>query len=241
MKNETLSDIETRRYSRQIMLSEIGLEGQGKLKNSKVLVIGAGGVGSPVLQYLTAIGLGTIGICDNSYVDETIFHKQILYGNSDLGKLKTIVAKEKLQLLNPKANFNIHNILFNESIAETILKDYDIVIDCTDNRKSKLLISEYCKKLSKPLVSGLINQFEGRLCVYNLNHSCNIQSLFPDQFSDDEKSGPNLSGVLGIIPGIIGLLMANEVVKIILGIGDVLSGKLMIFDALKTEFKIKDL
>jgi adenylyltransferase/sulfurtransferase len=231
MMNIELSDMEMRRYSKQIQLDELGVEGQKKLKAAKVLVIGAGGLGTPVLLYLGAAGIGLLGICDNDYVNESNFPRQILYGISDLGKLKTIVAKEKLQLLNPSTLFNIHNIFIKEEIAEFIIKDYDVVVDCTDNFDARYVINDTCNRLNKPLVYGAIYKYEGTVAVFNYNNGGNLRSFFPEKPLAGEFVPGSETGILGVIPGIIGCLQANEVIKIITGIGQPITDKMLRIDA----------
>lgn len=231
MNKVELTDMELRRYCKQIQLEEFGIEGQCKLKAAKVLVVGAGGLGTPVLLYLGAAGVGMLGICDNDYVAESNFHRQILYGISDLGKLKTIVAKEKLQLLNPSTQFNIHNILLNNEIGEFIIKDYDVIVDCTDNFDARYVINDLCIKLNKPLVYGSIYKYEGAVSVFNYKNSTNLRSYFPEKPEKGEFVSGKDTGILGIIPGIIGCIQANEVIKILSGIGKPLSDKMLRFDA----------
>jgi sulfur-carrier protein adenylyltransferase/sulfurtransferase len=238
MQSPVLSDMELRRYSRQIKLNEIGVEGQQILKNSKVLVIGAGGLGTPVLQYLAAAGVGEICICDADYVNETNFHRQIMYGASDLGKLKTIVAKEKLQLLNPLVKFTIVNILVNKDNVETIISNYDVIADCTNNLVARQIISEGCKKLSKPLVYGSICNFEGILGVFNYKTNQNLATAPASNISNDEE---NKSGILGVIPGIIGCSIASEVLKLLLNIGSFPENKFLLFNILNQSFEYIDL
>jgi adenylyltransferase/sulfurtransferase len=232
--SQKLNDIELRRYKRQIDLPEIGTEGQEKLKTAKVLVIGAGGLGTPVLQYLAAAGVGNIGICDNDYVDESNFHRQIMYGASDLGKLKTIVAKEKLKLLNPMVEFNIHNIQIKEENAINILGNYHLVIDCTANPVSRKIIFETCKNKGIKLVTGSIFRYEGKIMVFDPSKETDSK-IFQD-FIQEKKED---SGIIGVVPGIIGCIQASEAIKLILNIGEPLLGKLLIFDALKMKITIK--
>ena len=227
---QQLTEIELRRYSRQIKLEEIGIEGQEKLKNSKVLVIGTGGLGTPVLQYLAAAGVGTIGICDNDYVNESNFHRQIMYGASDLGKLKTIVAKEKLKLLNPLIEYNIHNIFVNEDNAEAILKNYHIIVDCSGNAKSSKILIEFCKRLNLKMVIGNVSKYIGKVFIYDPIIEISVpQNFFADQLQPDENQD---KGIIGVIPGIIGSIQATETLKLLLNIGRPIFGKMLTFDAL---------
>lgn len=238
MKTSVLSDMEKRRYMRQIMLEELGIEGQLLLKKSKILVIGAGGLGTPALQYLTVAGVGLIGICDSDYVNESNFHRQILYGSSDLGKLKTIVAKEKLKFLNPVAEFNIHNIAIKAENAEFILKNYDIVLDCTDNFSTRYIINDTCKTLKKPLVYGAINKFEGQVSVFHHKSDFNLRTIYPEQPSANVIAKANEAGIIGVVPGIIGCIQASEAIKIAINAGHSLSNRLLKFDFLNMECSI---
>ena len=205
-----------------------------KLKSSRVIVIGAGGIGTPVLQYLAAAGVGEICICDADYVNETNFPRQIMYGASDLGKLKTIVAKEKLQLLNPLITFTIKNIYINEENIETMIEDFDVVADCSNNTKARHTISTTCKRLNKPLVYGAICNFEGIIGVFNykLDHKLEAAPQAPLNANDNAKPG-----IIGVIPGIVGCLMASEMLKILLEYGESMSGKFLLFNNLNQEFK----
>jgi sulfur-carrier protein adenylyltransferase/sulfurtransferase len=223
MSSIQLSELELRRYKRQIQIPEIGEEGQLKLKQAKVLVIGAGGMGTPVLQYLAAAGIGTLGICDNEYVNESNFHRQIMYGASDLGKLKTIVAKEKLTLLNPLTEFKIHNIAINEENAAFICNDYHVVVDATNNQNASNVIYKTCCALNIPLIIGINEGFVGFILVCNGIEE-KYQS-FQKQYSSSTR------GLIGVTAGLIGCMQAYAVVKILLGGGASLFGKLLNFDA----------
>ena len=239
MKDNELSELELRRYSRQIKLNELGLAGQLKLKKSRVLVIGAGGLGTPTLQYLAAAGVGTIGICDNDYVDETNFHRQIMYGASDLGKLKTIVAKEKLHLLNPLVHYEIINILVSIDNVVNIIENYDLVLDCTNNHLTHNVLSEGCKALTKPLIISEVKKFEGRIIAFNYEAEPGLPTFTIEQSWNTQKVDE--LGILGVIPGILGSIQTNEAIKTLLSIGNSLSGKVLVFDGLNNSFNIKDL
>lgn len=223
---------ERKRYSRQIILPEMGLARQEKLKAAKVLVIGAGGLGCPVLQYLTAAGVGTIGIVDDDVVDITNLHRQILYTQDDIGKGKAQTAKERLSALNPFVNFNVIPIRLDVDHASGIIADYDLVIDGSDNFPTRYLANDVCVHLNKPLVFGSILRFEGQVSVFNYQAGPTYRCLFPEAEEGDNCAE---AGVIGILPGIIGTYMANEAIKIICGIGEPLSGKLMIINALTNE------
>ena len=220
------------RYSRHIRMPEIGEEGQKKLKNAKVLVIGAGGLGCPVLQYLTAAGVGTIGIVDFDVVDETNLHRQILFGTNDVGKPKADIATQKVSDQNPVVDFKIHNVRLAKENALEIIGEYDMVVDGSDNFPTRYLVNDACVMLGKPLIYGSIFKFEGQVSVYNYNDGPTYRCLFP--VPPGPADAPNCAeiGVLGVLPGIIGCLQANETIKIITGVGEPLSGKLLVFDAL---------
>lgn len=230
-----LSDAEKRRYRRHIMLENIGEEGQLKLKNSKVLVIGAGGLGAPVLQYLTAAGIGSLAIMDNDIVNEDNLHRQILYGGHDLGKLKTIIARQKLQALNTLVKFELINIRLMKENALSIIKEYDLVIDATDNFSTRYLINDACIILNKPWVYGSVWKFEGQVSVFNYRNGPTLRCLYQNLQDNVNIPSPSESGLLGILPGITGSFQANEAIKIITGIGEVLSGKLLMINILNNQ------
>ena len=232
-----LIDSEKRRYRRHILLPEIGEKGQEKLKDAKILVIGAGGLGAPVLQYLTVAGVGKIAIMDDDIVNEDNLHRQILYGGHDLGKLKTIIAKQRLNILNPLVNHEIFNIRLKPSNAIDIISKYDFIVDATDNYSTRYLINDACIITGKPWVFGSIYKYEGQVSTFIPEKGPSLRCLFPDIY--DEKSIPDVSsaGMLGVLPGIIGSLQGNEVLKLILGIGELLCGKLLIFNMLDNTFK----
>lgn len=225
-----LTKEERNRYSRHIILPEIGTEGQEKLKGAKVLVVGAGGLGCPLLQYLTAAGVGTIGIADDDEVDESNLQRQVLYNNEDIGLPKAHVSKNKLERLNPDIIIIPHILRLTSVNALEVISKYDLVIDSSDNFPTRYLVNDACVILNKPFVSGSIFKFEGQVSVFNHKNGPTYRCLFPEPPQDS----PNCAeiGVLGIVPGIIGTLMANEALKIILGIGEILSGKLFVLDVL---------
>jgi molybdopterin/thiamine biosynthesis adenylyltransferase/rhodanese-related sulfurtransferase len=223
---------EFNRYSRQIILPEIGITGQEKLKKAKVLMIGAGGLGCPVLQYLAAAGVDEIGIIDDDVVDVSNLHRQILYSMADIGKLKANVVKEKLGLLNPYTTVTAYVERFTSGNAERLCKDYDLVIDGSDNFETRYLVNDSCVTLNKALVFGSIFKFEGHVSVFNYNNGPNYRDIFPESPPADEVPNCAETGVLGVLPGIIGTYMASEAIKIICGIGETLSGKLLTINAL---------
>lgn len=226
---------EISRYSPHILLPEIGIEGQEKLKLAKVLVIGAGGLGCPALLYLAAAGVGAIGIADNDKVNRSNLHRQILYGEKSIGKMKVDEAKRKLSESNPTIKIITYQLRINEASATDIFSDYDIIIDGTDNFCSRYAINDICIKLNKPLVYGAIHRFQGQVAVFNYKNGPSYRDLF-DNVNDNSVPNCAQMGVLGILPGIIGLLQANETVKIITGIGKVLSGEMLVIDLLNMNF-----
>jgi sulfur-carrier protein adenylyltransferase/sulfurtransferase len=230
--NTTLTNDEITRYSRQIRLAEIGREGQKKIKGASVLVVGAGALGCPVLQYLTAAGIGVLGIADNDWVDKTNLNRQVLYSHKDIGKPKPLAAKQKLMQINPEVNFRIHFIRIDKESALEIISEYDIIVDCTDNFSSRYLINDACVILEKPLVYGAIHKFSGQIMVLNYKNGPTLRCIFPEVPHPMEVPSCEEFGVIGSIPGIIGSLQATEVFKIILELEGVLSGKLYMIDTL---------
>ncbi|MCF0054368.1 HesA/MoeB/ThiF family protein [Dyadobacter sp. CY356] len=220
---------ERKRYSRQIILPEMGMAGQEKLKAAKVLVIGAGGLGCPVLQYLVAAGVGTIGVVDDDTVDVTNLHRQILYSPDDIGKGKAETAVRKLAVMNPYVILKAIPVRLDESNAAEIISNYDLVIDGSDNFPTRYLANDICVELNKPLVFGSILRFEGQVSVFNYKGGPTYRCLFPEA---EEGDNCEVAGVIGILPGIIGTYMANETIKIICEIGEILSGKLLVLNAL---------
>jgi len=223
------------RYNRHIILSEIGQKGQDKLTQAKVLVVGAGGLGCPVLQYLTAAGIGTIGIVDFDIVEKSNLQRQVLFGTSSLGKNKAIAAKQRLLDLNDTISIHTYPEKLTHKNVLELFKDYDIIVDGTDNFATRYLINDASIITNKPLVYGAIYKFEGQVAVFNYQNGASYRCLFPTP--SKEGAIPNCSeiGVLGVLPGIIGSMQANEVLKIILGLGNILSGKLLCYNALTTQ------
>lgn len=223
------------RYNRQMMLPEIDEEGQEKILNSKVLVIGAGGLGCPVLQYLSAAGVGTIGIIDFDIVELHNLHRQILYNEGQIGLSKAMSAKTVLEQLNPST----HYIVFDEKLTaqncKNILGDFDIIIDGSDNFSTRYLVNDECVNIGRPLVYGSIFKFEGQIAVFNHNEGKNLRDLFPEPPNPDDVPNCSLNGVLGSLPGIIGTMMAHETLKLIVGL-NVLHNELVLFDTLNLNF-----
>lgn len=223
------------RYNRHTILSEIGQQGQDKISNAKVLVIGAGGLGCPVLQYLTGAGIGTLGIIDFDVVSESNLQRQVLFGTSVLGINKAIAAKERLEDLNNTITINTYPKRLTHKNAVALFKNYDIIVDGTDNFETRYLVNDASILAEKPLVYGGIYKFEGQVSVFNYKEGPSYRCLFPTP--PEKGSVPNCSeiGVLGVLPGIIGTMQANEVLKIILELGNVLSGKLLYYNALTAQ------
>jgi len=233
----TLTREETIRYSRHLALQEFGLENQLKLKRAKVLVVGAGGLGSPILFYLAAAGVGTLGIADGDTVDLSNLQRQILFTLHDIGHNKATAARARLAQLNSEISIHPHPATIVAANALDIVKDYDVVIDGTDNFPTRYLLNDACVILNKPLVYGSILRFEGHVSVFNVlekdgRRTAHYRDLFPEP--PDPSSVPNCeqAGVLGVLPGMIGSMQAAEAIKLITGIGEPLAGKMAIVDAL---------
>ena len=221
------------RYQRQITLAEFGSQAQEKLAKAKVLVIGAGGLGCPALQYLVAAGVGYIGIADFDTVHLSNLHRQILFGQEDIGKKKVLVAKAKLIQLNDLVQIETYDLQWQQEHCIQYFPLYDVIIDATDNFSSRYLINDACVLLSKPLAFGAVNKFEGQVAVFNSsNESCNYRDLFPTPPNNDEVANCAIAGVLGILPGVIGSMQATEVIKLITGIGVTLENQLLNYNAL---------
>lgn len=230
--------INIERYSRQILLNEIGLDGQEKLSKASVLVVGAGGLGCPVLQYLVGAGVGNIGIVDNDTVALSNLHRQILFTQKDIGKNKALVAKQKLQGLNQEISITAFSHLITSKNALSLIKNFDVVVDCSDNFSTRYLVNDACLIENKPLVFGAIFKFEGQVSVFNYKTGPSYRCLFPKPPKAKEVPSCNEAGVLGVLPGIIGVMQANEVLKIILNIGEVLSGKILTYNTLNNQSSV---
>ncbi len=228
-----LTSEEKKQYNRHLILDKIGEEGQLKLKKAKVLVIGAGGLGCPVLQYLTAAGVGTIGIIDDDVVDQSNLQRQILYTIDDIGLSKSKIAAKRLSRLNPFVNFDVYNEKLTQENALLLFNNYDIIVDGSDNFSTRYLVNDAAVITKKPLVYGSIFKFEGQVSVFNYLGSGTYRCLYPTPPKPDESPNCSEIGVLGVLPGIIGSLQANETIKIICGIGVVLANKLLMYDSLQ--------
>ncbi len=231
---------ELARYNRHIIIPGFGMEAQLKLKAAKVLVIGSGGLGSPVLLYLAAAGVGTLGIVDFDVVDDSNLQRQVLFGVDEIGKPKVEAAKRRLEALNPYIRIQLHNTHINSQNALDIIKDYDVIADGTDNFPTRYLVNDAAVLLGKPNVYASIFQFEGQVSVFNYRDSQgkpgpNYRDLYPTPPPPGLVPSCAEGGVLGVLPGIIGSLQALEVIKVITGVGETLSGRFYIFDALNFE------
>jgi len=233
---DDLTPLELARYSRHITLPEVGLEGQKKLKAAKVLIVGAGGLGCPVALYLAAAGVGTIGMVDYDVVDESNLQRQILYGVTQKGQPKLDAARDRLQNLNPHIKINLYPVALTSANALEIIKDYDMVLDGTDNFPTRYLVNDACVMSGKPNVYGSIYRFDGQVSVFNHEDGPCYRCLYPSPPPPGLVPSCAEGGVLGVLPGIIGCLQANEALKLILGIGNLMKGRFMLFDALEMEF-----
>jgi adenylyltransferase/sulfurtransferase len=241
------------RYARHIVLPGVGAQGQARLKQSSVLVVGAGGLGVPILQYLVAAGVGRIGIVEMDTVDRSNLQRQVLYQTGEIGQPKATTAKARLEQLNPHIQIEVYPLQLNAENALQTLGPYDLILDASDNFPTRYLVNDACVLLDKPLVYGAIHQFEGQVSVFNQrtatdasssNPAANISSgpcyrcLFPTPPAPGSVPSCSEAGVFGVLPGVVGSLMATEALKLILGLGQTLSGKLLIYDALYTEFRL---
>lgn len=236
-----LNKKETERYSRQLLMPNFGMKGQERLKSSRVLVVGAGGLGCPVLEYLVGAGVGVLGIVDGDTVSFNNLHRQLLYSENDLGKLKAECASRILKEKNSTVKINTYPVFLNTSNAMELASQYDILVDCTDNFASRYLINDLGVLHDLPVVYGSVHQFEGQVSVFNLKieqgFSPNYRDLFPVPPVAGTVQGCAEGGVLGVLPGIIGSLQALEVIKIITGLGQSLAGQLLLFDALDNKYR----
>jgi molybdopterin/thiamine biosynthesis adenylyltransferase/rhodanese-related sulfurtransferase len=236
----TFTKAELERYNRHIIIPEFGLAAQQKLKAAKVLVVGSGGLGSPVLLYLAAAGIGTIGIVDFDVVDDSNLQRQVLFGVNEIGKPKVEAAKARLQALNPHIEYVLYNTQLTSQNALDIIKDYDVVADGTDNFPTRYLVNDACVLLGKPNIYASIFQFEGQVSVFNYTNANgelgpNYRDLYPTPPPPGLVPSCAEGGVLGVLPGIIGSLQALEVIKVVTGVGEPLAGRFYIFDALNFE------
>lgn len=228
---------EKSRYARHLLLPEVGEAGQQKLKAARVLIIGLGGLGSPVALYLAAAGVGTLGLVDADKVDVSNMHRQILYGTEDIGHAKTEAANARLTATNPHTHIITHSEKFTAANAEKLLSGYDMVVDGTDNFTAHYLINDACVMLGKPLIYASLSRFEGMVAMVQPRQSACYRCLYPSPPPAHFVPNCAEAGVLGVLPGLVGMLQATEVIKHILGIGTSLAGRLLLVDGLNTRFK----
>jgi adenylyltransferase/sulfurtransferase len=225
------------RYRRHLTLPEIGLEGQLALLRARVVLIGAGGLGCPLAQYLAAAGVGTLGLVDFDRVDASNLHRQVLFGTADVGRSKTEVAAERVAAMNPDVSVERHDVRLTSANAMEILAAYDVVIDGTDNFPTRYLTNDACALLGKPNVHGSIFRFDGQATVFDTRHGPCYRCLFPEPPPPGSVPSCAEGGVLGVLPGLIALIQATETVKIVTGIGEPLYGRLLQYDALRMQFQ----
>ena len=235
----SLNKDQIERYSRQIVLKNIGASGQKKIIQSKILIVGMGGLGCPVAEFLVRAGVGFLGLVDSDYVDLSNIHRQSLYNMHDLKMSKVSVAKKKLKRINPKVKINSHKMRLNEKNYIKIIDEYDYIVDGSDNFKTKFLINDFCKKKKKILVTGAISKFDGHIFTFDFKNKktkC-IRNFFQENEISDEILNCEFDGVLGTVAGMVGTLLANEILKKILNIGKNLDGYILIIDFLNLNFR----
>lgn len=231
-----LTPDELRRYSRHLLLPQVGLEGQRKLKAASVLIVGVGGLGSPIAMYLAAAGVGRLGLVDADVVDESNLQRQIVHGQRTVGRLKVESARERLLDLNPHIRVDVYPVRLTRDNALDILRPYDIVVDGTDNFPTRYLLNDACVFLGKPFVYGSIYRFDGQVSVFDARRGPCYRCLFPQPPPPHLVPTCGMGGVFGVLPGVVGTIQATEVLKLILGIGEPLIGRLLLYDALDMTF-----
>jgi len=227
------------RFSRQIVLKNIGILGQKKILSSKVLIVGAGGLGSPVAEFLSRAGIGSLGIVDNDKVSLSNLHRQSLYNTSDINKFKVKIAKDKIKKINPNTKVTIYKIRLDNNNFKKILNDYDYIVDGSDNFTTKFLLNDYCLRFKKILVTGAISKFDGHIFTFNFGDKkvpC-LRCFFQESDISDDLLNCESEGILGTVAGIVGTIQANEVLKKILNIGIGLDGYIFILDLLNLNFR----
>ncbi len=227
------------RFSRQIVLKDIGILGQKKILSSKVLIIGAGGLGSPVAEFLSRAGVESIGVVDDDKVSVSNLHRQSLYNTSDIGKFKVKIAKDKIKKINPNTKVTIYRIRLNNNNFKKIINDYDYIVDGSDNFTTKFLLNDFCLKYKKVLVTGAISKFDGHIFTFNFKNKkipC-LRCFFQESNISDDLLNCESEGILGTVAGIVGTIQANEVLKKILNIGTGLDGYIFILDLLHLNFR----
>ena len=237
--NLNLNKNQIERFSRQIILKDIGTSGQKKIIQSKVLIIGMGGLGCPVAEFLARAGVGSLGIVDSDSIELSNIHRQSLYNNNDLKISKVKVAQKKLKKINPKIKIVCHRVRLNKYNASKIIKKYDYIVDGSDNFETKFLINDFCKKSKKFLVAGAISKFDGHIFTFDFKNKktpC-IRSFFQEKQISDDILNCEYGGILGTVAGIIGTIQANEILKKILNIGKDLNGNILVIDLLNLNFR----
>src|SRR3982751_1993158 len=235
-KHSELSHDEIRRYSRHLIMPEVGIEGQKKLKAASVLLIGTGGLGSPLALYLAAAGIGRIGLVDYDVVDETNLQRQVIHGESSVGTLKIDSAEKRMKDINPFLQVDKYNVPLTSENAIELMTPYDVIIDGTDNFPTRYLVNDACVKLGKPNVYGSIFRFEGQLSVFYAKEGPCYRCMFPSPPPPGLVPSCAEGGVLGILPGTIGTMQATEAIKLLLGIGEPMIGRMLLYDALEMSF-----
>ena len=235
----SLNKDQIERYSRQIVLKNIGASGQKKIIQSKILIVGMGGLGCPVAEFLVRAGVGLLGIVDSDNVDLSNIHRQSLYNMSDLRKSKVSVAKSKLKKINPSVKINCYKMRLNKNNYQKIIKEYDYIVDGSDNFKTKFLVNDFCKKNKKILFTGAISKFDGHIFTFDFKNKKTIciRNFFQENEISDEILNCEFDGVLGTVAGMVGVLLANEILKKILNIGKNLDGYILIIDFLSLNFR----
>jgi len=233
-----LTHEEENRYLRQLIIPEVGVAGQEKLQQAHVLVIGAGGLGSPVLMYLAAAGIGTIGIVDHDEVRTSNLQRQVLYITEDVTRLKVEAAAERLSRLNPLVEVRQYPVRFDGANAMELLRGYEVAVDCSDNYATRYLLNDATRAAGIPMIYGAVSQFMGQVSVFNYMGGPSYRDLYPEETRTEADASPSELGVIGSLPGIIGSFQACEVIKIITGAGEILSGRLLQVDALNLRYDI---
>lgn len=235
--SSTLTTADLARYSRHLALREVGIQGQERLKAARVLIVGAGGLGSPAALYLAASGVGTIGVIDNDKVDVSNLQRQVLYDTHSVGRLKADAAKERLQALNPQIELIAHAVELRAANVREVFGNYDVVLDGTDRFTTRYLSNDACVILRKPLVSAAIHRFEGQAMTYVPDRAPCYRCLFPEPPADGLVPNCAEAGVLGVLPGVMGTIQATEAIKLIIGVGEPLLGRFLTYDALAMRFE----
>jgi sulfur-carrier protein adenylyltransferase/sulfurtransferase len=233
----SLTPDEIRRYSRHLIIPDVAMDGQKRLKNAKVLCVGAGGLGSPALMYLAAAGVGTLGIIDFDVVDESNLQRQVIHGQSDIGRSKAQSARDSVREINPRVQVDLHEERLDSSNAMRIFADYDLIVDGTDNFATRYLVNDACVLLGKPYVWGSIYRFDGQASVFWSEHGPCYRCLYPEPPPPGMVPSCAEGGVLGVLCGSVGSIQVTEAIKVLTGIGDPLVGRLMIYDALEMSYR----